>query len=193
MGFGCSFSLVEVDCINWVKTSLSKRILRTILGGAIAIGIYFMFHAIGNQLEDQPLQFYVLNQLLPSFFIPFVIYGPFLVLCQKLKLVDTQYPFARSFSKNQPSIIIDDESDKWIISWKFVFKYVCIYHSSWGRVVVGSSSTLFRISEPLLIWLKPLLQSSRVSGCPTKAFLCLMKVFSSCSMSSSEPLPHLPK
>jgi ABC-type Co2+ transport system permease subunit len=105
MGFGCSYSLVEVDCINWVKTSLSKRILRTILGGVITIAIYKAFQAI--TFKDQPLQSYCFNQLLPSFFIPFVIYGPFLVMCQKLKLVDTQYPFARSFSRNQPSIIID--------------------------------------------------------------------------------------
>lgn len=40
MVFGSSFSLKEVDCISWVKTSLPKRIIRSILGAVIAIGIF---------------------------------------------------------------------------------------------------------------------------------------------------------
>ena len=38
MGFGCSYSLVDVDCIDWVKTSLCKRLVRGLIGGGIAFG-----------------------------------------------------------------------------------------------------------------------------------------------------------
>lgn len=40
MGFGTSFSLVHVDCIDWVHTGIIKRLLRAILGSAIAVAAY---------------------------------------------------------------------------------------------------------------------------------------------------------
>ena len=46
MGFGCSFSLVEVDCIDFVKTRLWKRILRGIIGLVLAKSIDFFFDYI---------------------------------------------------------------------------------------------------------------------------------------------------
>jgi hypothetical protein len=39
MVFGSSFSLKEVDCINWVKTGLFKRVVRSVIGAIIAIGV----------------------------------------------------------------------------------------------------------------------------------------------------------
>jgi ABC-type Co2+ transport system permease subunit len=86
MGFGSSYSLVEVDCIDWVKTSLKKRLIRTFLGALIAIGMYSFFKLIA--FSENPVTSYVANQLIASFIIPFVIYGPFLVLCKRLRLVE---------------------------------------------------------------------------------------------------------
>jgi hypothetical protein len=43
MGFGTSYSLVHVDCIQWVHTSAVKRVLRSILGCGIVTGIYFAY------------------------------------------------------------------------------------------------------------------------------------------------------
>ena len=43
MGFGTSYSLVYVDCLDWVHTPLILRIIRAILGGGIAIGVYWIF------------------------------------------------------------------------------------------------------------------------------------------------------
>jgi hypothetical protein len=40
MGFGTSYSLVHVDCLDWVHTSLLKRIARGVLGCAIMAGVY---------------------------------------------------------------------------------------------------------------------------------------------------------
>jgi len=40
MGFGTSYSLLYVDCLDWVHTSLSKRIARGLLGCIIMAGVY---------------------------------------------------------------------------------------------------------------------------------------------------------
>jgi hypothetical protein len=37
MSFGCSYSLLTVDCIDWVKTSFKKRLIRAVIGISIAI------------------------------------------------------------------------------------------------------------------------------------------------------------
>jgi len=46
MGFGCSYSLVEVDCIDFVKTPLKKKIFRGILGCCLSILIRFCFELL---------------------------------------------------------------------------------------------------------------------------------------------------
>lgn len=43
MGFGTSFSLVHVDCLDWVHTKPLLRVVRGILGSGIAAGFYFIF------------------------------------------------------------------------------------------------------------------------------------------------------
>ena len=39
MTFGCSYSLLKIDCIDWVRTRLHKRLIR----GFVAIVIYCLF------------------------------------------------------------------------------------------------------------------------------------------------------
>ena len=41
MTFGCSYSLIYVDCIDWVKTKLWKRLVRGIIGVALASLMFF--------------------------------------------------------------------------------------------------------------------------------------------------------
>lgn len=41
MTFGCSYSLIYVDCIDWVKTKLWKRLLRGIIGVGLACLMFF--------------------------------------------------------------------------------------------------------------------------------------------------------
>jgi hypothetical protein len=43
MGFGTSYSLVHVDCIEWVHTDRVRKLIRGVLGCAIAFGVYFSF------------------------------------------------------------------------------------------------------------------------------------------------------
>jgi len=90
MGFGCSSSLsvAEFDCIRWVKTSLKKRLIRATIGALIATGMYFAFEQI-PWIEDS-LTFYFFKRALPYFLIPFIMHGPYLILCQKIGLVDDE-------------------------------------------------------------------------------------------------------
>jgi len=87
MGFGCSYSLVDVDCIDWVKTSLGKRILRALIGCGLACGIYLVFDMEFN-IDNQHMTEYLVKTLVPYLLIPFFAYGPYLILCQKIGLVD---------------------------------------------------------------------------------------------------------
>ena len=41
MSFGCSYSLLSVDCIDWVKTKLWKRLVRGIIGVGLACLMFF--------------------------------------------------------------------------------------------------------------------------------------------------------
>jgi hypothetical protein len=84
MGFGTSYSLVYVDCLDWVHTSVFLRILRAIIGGGIAIGIYYLFLLI--PANDNPTR-YFFHYVLPALVLSFFIYGLFPVICQKIRLV----------------------------------------------------------------------------------------------------------
>lgn len=75
MTFGCSYSLIYVDCIDWVKTKLWKRLVR----GAIGIGLaYLIYYGLTQiYLDDEYLTKYIWNRAIPSMIIPFFIFGPF--------------------------------------------------------------------------------------------------------------------
>mmetsp|Transcript_36910 Transcript_36910/g.56518 ORF Transcript_36910/g.56518 Transcript_36910/m.56518 type:complete len:211 (-) Transcript_36910:30-662(-) len=88
MGFGCSYSLVTVDCIDWVKTALWKRLLRAAIGCTIAVGIFWLTNL--GATKDQHLTEFFINRMIPNLLIPFLLYGPYLILCQKIGLVDQE-------------------------------------------------------------------------------------------------------
>ena len=84
MGFGTSYSLVHVDCLDWVHTSLPVRILRGILGCAIVGGVYFAFQQV--PCFDNPTRFFF-RYALPSLSLSFFIFGVFPIICVKIGLV----------------------------------------------------------------------------------------------------------
>lgn len=84
MGFGTSYSLVHVDCLDWVHTSMTKRIIRGLLGCAIALGIHTAFQFI--PCNDNPTRFFFLFAL-PAMILSFFIYGIFPIICMKIGLV----------------------------------------------------------------------------------------------------------
>lgn len=78
MGFGTSYSLVYVDCLDWVHTTLFLRIARAVIGGVIGGGIYYCFILI--PARDNPTR-YFFHYVLPALTLSFFIYGIFPVLC----------------------------------------------------------------------------------------------------------------
>jgi len=48
MGFGCSFSLVDVDCIEWVKTPVVFKLIRLIPAVIIFLGTFYLFDYTDN-------------------------------------------------------------------------------------------------------------------------------------------------
>jgi hypothetical protein len=84
MGFGTSFSLVHVDCLDWVHTSMWQRILRSLIGCIIAAAVYLGFTYI--PCNDNPTR-YFFQFVCPSLLLSFFIYGVFPIMCQKINLV----------------------------------------------------------------------------------------------------------
>ena len=83
MSFGASYSLVEVDSIEWVYSSARSKTLRLILA-TLFIGILdFVILFLVKQEE----LWYVAHNCI----VPFVMYGPFVVWCHRLGLVDNNY------------------------------------------------------------------------------------------------------
>ena len=94
LGFGTSYSLTEVDCIDWVKTNWMKKIFRGVLGCGIAELIFWSFNylynnAIKSSSQDSVLAKYCFTGAFPYIIVPLLIYGPFLVFCQRDNLVDS--------------------------------------------------------------------------------------------------------
>ena len=84
MGFGTSYSLVHVDCLDWVHTSLPLRILRGIIGCGLVFGAYLLFQMV--PANDNPTRFFF-RYALPSLSLSFFIYGVMPIISLKLGLV----------------------------------------------------------------------------------------------------------
>jgi hypothetical protein len=97
MGFGTSYSLVHVDCLDWVHTDLPRRLARGFLGSGIVAGIYLLFQLI--PCNDNPTRFFFLYGL-PSLSLSFFIFGVFPIICSKIGLVT---------AKGRPNSIIEPE------------------------------------------------------------------------------------
>lgn len=85
MGFGTSFSLVYVDCLDWVHTSFKKKLLRGILAGVVAAGIKIGFQNI--PCNDNPTR-YFFWEILPNALISFLCYGVLPIVCKRIGLVE---------------------------------------------------------------------------------------------------------
>jgi len=84
MGFGTSYSLVYVDCLDWVHTDLLRRAIRTVVGSGIAVGFYFALQQV--PANDNPTK-YFFHFVLPALILPFFVFGLFPRLCQLVGLV----------------------------------------------------------------------------------------------------------
>jgi len=67
-----------------VKTGVVKRLIRAVIGTAIAVGIYFGFDAI--PANDNPTR-YFFRFLLPYLILSFLLYGCWPIICLFMGLV----------------------------------------------------------------------------------------------------------
>ena len=86
MGFGTSYSLVYVDCLDWVHTRLWKRLLRGVIGCGIVTGIFITLQLI--PCNDNPTRFFF-RYTVPALSLSFFTYGIFPIICKYLGLVDS--------------------------------------------------------------------------------------------------------
>ena len=84
MGFGTSYSLVHVDCLDWVRTQFLYRVARGLLGCAVSTGIFIGFQYI--PCNDNPTRFFF-RYALPALSLSFFIFGIYPILCKKIGLV----------------------------------------------------------------------------------------------------------
>jgi hypothetical protein len=84
MGFGTSYSLVHVDCLDWVHTGAFRKLMRALLGCGISYIVFILLQMI--PCNDNPTRFFFLYAL-PALFLSFFIYGVFPILCLKIGLI----------------------------------------------------------------------------------------------------------
>ena len=86
MSFGTSYSISVVDPIDWVHTSLTKRLIRGVAGTLISVGFYNLVLLI--KVIDQTTIF-LIHRAFTAFTCSFFIYGLYPIICQKIGLVDS--------------------------------------------------------------------------------------------------------
>ena len=63
--FATSFSMTRVDVVDWINTSTPKKIIRTIIGAALAWGIFWVARWFGTDTDDQELSNFFFYLALP--------------------------------------------------------------------------------------------------------------------------------
>ena len=85
--FATSYSMTRVDVVDWIHTSFVKRMVRTIIGGLIATAILYGSHFLRNNSDEQDISTFFFFQAVPQLLAGILIYGPYVILCEKYGLV----------------------------------------------------------------------------------------------------------
>lgn len=88
--FGTNYSLNQVDTYEFVNTRVWKKILRGIIGSAIQISMFMIFYmGMFDKIKIIFFTRFIIEGVIPYFFIPFLVYGPLITFFQMIGLVDT--------------------------------------------------------------------------------------------------------
>jgi hypothetical protein len=103
MVFGQSYSVQYVKPLLWVYTPWPKKLLRTILGMALTVGIYAAFWAT---IYHSPIQStrYFFGFAAPALFISFFMFGLFPIACKYIGLVRKFAPDLGSSSRTRVKV-----------------------------------------------------------------------------------------
>jgi hypothetical protein len=85
MGFGTSYSITQVDCLDWVHTGVWKKLIRGVIGCVIIYGVTYGCRSV--ETNDEATIF-VLYNAFPALACSLFIFGLFPLICRKLNLVD---------------------------------------------------------------------------------------------------------
>lgn len=86
MGFGTSYSIAHVDCLDWVHTRVWKRLLRGVIGCGITIAVFILLRMI-HSLDTGTI--FMMHHMVPALFFSLFNYGWYPLICSKIGLVDT--------------------------------------------------------------------------------------------------------
>ena len=86
MIFGWPYAILHFSALQWINTSLYKRLLRMILGVAIAVAIQYFFTWVTQQTNDIATK-YFFGHALPFLINSFIIFGLFPIACKYMRLV----------------------------------------------------------------------------------------------------------
>lgn len=101
-----------MDCIEFVKSPIWKKVIRTAIGVSVGYGIKLLFDLV-NQHNFDDMSFFLVGTAIPMFLISFLIHGPFINLCSLLRLVGETKPqqAVRSYS-NMSTVKLKSQATK---------------------------------------------------------------------------------
>ena len=71
--------MTRINALNWIKTKFYLRIIRATIGAALA---YLIINKLFYNFES-----WYISMAIPYFLVGFIFYGPYILLCSKLKLI----------------------------------------------------------------------------------------------------------
>lgn len=91
MIFGWPFAMHHFKALplQWINTSWWKRIIRMVLGLAVAFGITFLFHWTVHASNDLATK-YFFGYAIPAFLSSYWIFGIFPIVCKWLHLIQNE-------------------------------------------------------------------------------------------------------
>ena len=93
MVFGWPYALHHFSALQWINTSMWKRIARMMIGVPITVGVQFFFLWAIKRTNDIPTKFFF-GYAVPYFINSFFIFGIFPIVCKYMKLVQGEEHFA---------------------------------------------------------------------------------------------------
>ena len=93
MIFGWPYAILHFSALQWINTSLYKRLLRMILGVSIAVGVQYFFKWVTHVTNDIATR-YFFGHAVPFLLNSFFIFGLFPIMCKFMRLVQKEENFA---------------------------------------------------------------------------------------------------
>ena len=87
LAFGASYATKVIDNVTWAYTSLWKRMIRSLIGVMLYVGIFVTFSYIPR--VDLPTA-YFFNNVLPHLFATYILYAFLPIFCKYVRLVQDQ-------------------------------------------------------------------------------------------------------